>query len=174
MLIYTGICSYIYNKIYTSRFSTTRAIELSKNFCTIWRYNHNITLFLKTAFINKWLTSWWYNCWWPLMAPFVDRVELTQACRATLGLVFTFTHQVRKRSWYSFDQPPKDKRLNRYRCNLVVSNLGSLVWWASALKSSWSTNDRTLTHILPMLHFCTPWKRHSFLYPLTFSGGTEM
>ena len=31
-----------------------------------------------------------------------------------------------------------------------------------------------LTHILPMLHFCTPWKRPKTEGFLTLSGGTEM
>ena len=31
-----------------------------------------------------------------------------------------------------------------------------------------------LTHILPMLHFCTPWKRLKTFGFLTFSGGTKM
>ena len=31
-----------------------------------------------------------------------------------------------------------------------------------------------LTHIVPMLHFCTPWKRQKTKGFLMFSGGTEM
>ena len=60
MLIYTGIYWSLYKKIYTSRFPTITVIELSKTFCTVWWYNHNVII-LKTAFVNNCLTSWLYN-----------------------------------------------------------------------------------------------------------------
>ena len=39
-------------KIYVSQFPTTTTVKLSKNFCTIWWYNHSITYF-KNSFYKQ-------------------------------------------------------------------------------------------------------------------------
>ena len=46
-----------------------------------------------------------------LWSLFMDRVQLHQGYRATTRRQFTFNHLVPRISWYSFDQPWKDKRL---------------------------------------------------------------
>ena len=43
---------------------------------------------------------------------FIDGLQLSQGCKATTRRQFSFYHWVPKSSWYSFDQPRKDKRLS--------------------------------------------------------------
>ena len=58
----------------------------------------------------------------------MDRLQLPQDCRATMRKQFTFNNQVPKSSWYSFDQPRKNERLNEHSSHYVVLKPGPLDW----------------------------------------------
>ena len=80
--------------------STVDLALASENIFLIqYPYVQTFTTFSHDRFIRKSL--------WPL---FIDEVQLSQGYRATTRSPF---HSVPGSSWYSFDRPRKDERLNR-------------------------------------------------------------
>ena len=69
--------------------------------------------------------------------------------------------------------------VKRHLCsNVVATSIQRRMKWlfliVCCLKYSENFKCSSLTHILPMLHFCTPWKRQKIFGFLTFVGGTEI
>ena len=56
----------------------------------------------------------------------------------------------------------------------IGSNFWNTFWKTLSQRTFSGTTSIILSHILPMSHFCTPWKRQKTEGFLTFSGGTEM
>ena len=80
--------------------STVDLALASENIFLIqYLYVQTFTTFSHHRFIRKTL--------WPL---FIDEVQLSQGYRATTRSPY---HSVPRSSWYSFDRPRKDERLNR-------------------------------------------------------------
>ena len=80
--------------------STVDLALASENIFLIqYLYVRTFTTFSHDTFIRKSL--------WPL---FIDEVQLSQEVRATTR---SPCHSVPRSSWYSFDRPRKDERLNR-------------------------------------------------------------
>ena len=59
-----------------------------------------------------------------------------------------------------------------YRTDLFLKMVGTILCFTKSKRENEILNE--LTHTLPILDFCTPWKRHKTEGFLTFSGGTEM
>ena len=90
-------------------------------------------------------------------------------------------------SWHSIFSRTEHSGINNNKLFLFCfKDIKIFVIFFTALKKKifflkyfyhWFNNvpsQSTLTHILPMLHFCTPWKRQKTEGFLTFSAGTEM
>ena len=81
----------------------------------------------------------------------MDRVQLSQECRATTRRQFAFYHKVPQSSWYPFDQPQKDERLSRPWCHPVLLNLGTPSWESSALTVEVITAEVIKAAVEPMI-----------------------
>ena len=113
---------------YTVVNSSISLVNMSHTFIDMIRL-----LYLKLCLKKKTL--------WPL---FMDGVQLPQGYRGTSRRQFTFYHQVPRKSWYSFDRPPKDQRLSQPWSHPVVLNTRTLAWESSALTTRPSLHKFTM------------------------------
>ena len=81
----------------------------------------------------------------------MDRVQLSQECRATTRRQFTFYHKVLLSSWYPFDQPQKDERLSRPWSHPVLWNLGTPSWESNTLTVEVITAEVIKAAVEPMM-----------------------